>query len=58
MDKLWLENNSDLKILRYKVCPTELKAGFIECLLDIELGKLQEQDGVAGVLDRELIVKY
>jgi len=44
---LWLENNSDLIILRYKVFPTELKAGFIECLLDIEFGKLQEQDRVA-----------
>ena len=58
MDKLWLENNLDLKLLPYKVCPTELKAGFIECLVGIELDKLQAQDGVAGVLDRELIVKY
>ena len=58
MDKLWLENNLDLKLLPYKVCPTELKAGFIECLVGIELDKLQAQDGVSGVLDRELIVKY
>ena len=58
MDKLWLENNLDLKLLPYKVCPTELKAGFIECLVGIELDKLQADDGVAGVLDRELIVKY
>ena len=58
MDKLWLENNLDLKLLPYKVCPTELKAGFIECLVGIELDKLQANDGVAGVLDRELIVKY
>ena len=58
MDKLWLENNLDLKLLPYKVCPTELKAGFIECLVGIELDQLQAEDGVAGVLDRELIVKY
>ena len=58
MDKLWLENNLDLKLLPYKVCPTELKAGFIECLVGIELDKLQANDGVSGVLDRELIVKY
>jgi len=58
MDKLWLENNLDLKLLPYKVCPTELKAGFIECLVGIELDKLQANDGMAGVLDRELIVKY
>jgi phosphatidylinositol-4,5-bisphosphate 3-kinase len=58
MDKLWLENNLDLKLLPYKVCPTELKAGFIECLVGIELDKLQANDGMSGVLDRELIVKY
>ena len=58
MDKLWLENNLDLKLLSYKACPTELKAGFIKCLVGIELEKSQAQYGVAGVLGRELIVKY
>ena len=58
MDKLWLEGGLDLKLLPYKVCPTELKAGFIECLTGEELDKLQGYFGVSGVLDRELIVKY
>lgn len=58
MDKLWLDNNLDLKLLPYKVCPTELKAGFIECLKGTELDKLQMIQGMAGALNRELIVKF
>lgn len=58
MDKLWLDNNLDLKLLPYKVCPTELKAGFIECLTGTELDKLQMIQGMAGALNRELIVKF
>ena len=58
MDKLWLEGGLDLKLLPYKVCPTELKAGFIECLIGEELDKLQGKEGISGVLDRELIVKH
>ena len=57
MDKLWLDNNLDLKVFPYKVCPTELRAGFIECLTGIELDKLQSQQGVSGALNRELIVQ-
>ena len=57
MDKLWLDNNLDLKVFPYKVCPTELRAGFIECLTGIELDKLQSQQGVSGALNRDLIVQ-
>ena len=30
MDKIWMENNLDLKFTIYNVCPTELKCGFTE----------------------------
>ena len=58
MDKLWLDNNLDLKLLPYKVCPTGLKAGFIECLAGIELDKLQMKQGIGGAFNKELIVNF
>ena len=30
MDKIWMENNLDLKFCIYNVCPIELKCGFVE----------------------------
>ena len=30
MDKIWMENNLDLKFSIYNVCPIELKCGFME----------------------------
>ena len=30
MDKIWMENNLDLKFTIYNVCPIELKSGFME----------------------------
>ena len=59
MDKLWLNENLDLKLITYKVCPTEINAGYIECVNDAkELAELQNKNGVDGALDRELIIKY
>lgn len=58
MDKLWLDNNLDLKLLSYKVHPTEVNAGFIECVTAKELAQIQNKSGVSGALDRELIIKY
>ena len=59
MDKLWLNNNLDLKLITYKVCPTEINAGYIECVNEAkELAELQNKSGVDGALDRELIIKY
>ena len=58
MDKLWLDNNLDLKLLSYKVHPTEVNAGFIECVIAKELAQIQNKSGVSGALDRELIIKY
>ena len=30
MDKIWMENNLDLKFSTYNVCPIDLKSGFVE----------------------------
>ena len=58
MDKLWLDNNLDLKLITYKVCPTEINAGYIECVDAKELSQIQNQGGVGGALDRDSIIKY
>ena len=58
MDKLWLDNNLDLKLITYKVFPTEINAGYIECVDAKELSQIQNQGGVGGALDKESIIKY
>ena len=58
MDKLWLENNLDLKLITFKICPTELYAGYIEFVYFSELHKIQNSSGVIGVLDKEVIIKF
>ena len=58
MDKMWLENDLDLKISPYKILPTELKAGFIEFATGEVLDGLQKKEGFWGALDRELLIKH
>ena len=58
MDKLWLDNNLDLKLITFKICPTELYAGYIEFVYFSELYKIQNSSGVIGVLDKEVIIKF
>ena len=58
MDKLWLDNNLDLKLITFKICPTEIFAGYIEFVYFSELYKIQNSSGVIGVLDKEVILKY
>ena len=58
MDKMWLENDLDLKISPYKILPTELKAGFIEFATGEVLDGLQKKEGFGGALDRELLIKH
>jgi len=58
MDKLWLDNNLDLKLITFKICPTELYAGYIEFVYFSELYKIQNSSGVIGVLDKEAIIKF
>ena len=59
MDKLWIDNNLDLKITSYRVLPTGLKEGFIEFVRASVVDRLQQDEGgVSGSLDRELILKH
>jgi len=58
MDKLWLDNDLDLKITAYKVQPTGLKEGLIEFCRAHSVSALQQKEGVGGALDRELILKF
>jgi len=58
MDKLWLDNNLDLKLITFKICPTEIFAGYIEFVYFSELYKIQNSSGVIGVLDKEFIIKF
>ena len=58
MDKLWLDNNLDLKLITFKICPTEIYAGYIEFVYFSELYKIQNSSGVIGVLDKEVIIKF
>ena len=58
MDKMWLDSNLDLKITAYKVLPTGLKDGFMEFVEGQDVSEIQNNEGVGGALDRELILKF
>ena len=55
---MWIDNNLDLKITSYKVLPTGMKEGFIEYVKASVIDKLQQDEGVSGALDRELLLKH
>lgn len=58
MDKMWIDNGLDLKIVTYQVLPTGMKEGFIEYVRASVIDKLQQNEGVSGALDRELLLKH
>ena len=58
MDKLWLDNNLDLKLTTYMICPFDLFSGYIEYINFTELYKIQNSSGIIGVLDKEAIIKF
>ena len=59
MDKLWLENDLDLKPSIYNVCPIELKCGYMEFVNGNILEGVQKEEGLlGGALDRELLYNY
>jgi hypothetical protein len=58
MDKMWLDNDLDLKITAYYAQPTALKEGYIEFVPSDSISKIQQKDGVGGALDRELLIKH
>ncbi len=55
MDKMWLDNDLDLKITAYYAQPTALKEGYIEFVPSDSISKIQQKD---GALDRELLIKH
>ena len=58
MDKLWLQNNLDLKLITYKVFPTDLNFGYIELIDSTSLNAIKNSSGMGGALDREIIIKH
>ena len=59
MDKIWLENDLDLKLSIYNVCPLELKCGFMEFVEGTPLEEVQKKENdLGGALDKELLYKY
>ena len=58
IDNLWLNNNLDLKLITYKVFPTDLNIGYIEYINSVSLNAIKNSSGVAGTLDREIIIKH
>ena len=59
MDKIWLENDLDLKLSIYNVCPLELKCGFVEFVEGTPLEEVQKKENdLGGALDKELLYKY
>ena len=58
MDKLWLENDLDLKVFGYSVIPTGQKEGFMENNYALPYNKVQTSKSISGIFDRELIKKH
>ena len=58
MDKLWLNNGLDLKLITYLICPSDIYAGYIEYVNYTELYRIQNSSGIIGVLDKEAIIKF
>lgn len=58
MDKMWLDNDLDLKITAYKVLPTGITDGFIQFVSAKEIDSLQMDQGFSGAFDRELLNTY
>jgi phosphatidylinositol-4,5-bisphosphate 3-kinase len=59
MDKIWLENDLDLKLSIYNVCPLELKCGFMEFVEGYPLEDVQKSENSSrGALDTELLYNY
>lgn len=58
MDKLWLENDLDLKVFGYSVLPTGTKDGFLEKCNALPYNEVQTGKTLSGIFDRELIKKH
>ena len=59
MDKIWLENDLDLKLSIYNICPIGLKYGFMEFVDGTTIEEVQNTEStIGGALDRELLYNY
>jgi phosphatidylinositol-4,5-bisphosphate 3-kinase len=58
MDRLWLENDLDLKVFGYSVLPAGQKYGFMEKCEALPYNSVQTGKSISGIFDRELIKKY
>ena len=59
MDKMWLENELDLKISTYNVCPIELKSGFVEFVNANVLEGIQKKEGLlSGSMNKGTLYRY
>lgn len=58
MDRLWLENDLDLKVFGYAVLPAGQKHGFMEKCEALPYNSVQTGKSISGIFDRELIKKY
>ena len=54
MDKIWMENNLDLKLSVYNVCPIELKSGFMEFVEGSPVEEIQKNVNGGGILQDSL----
>lgn len=58
MDRLWLENDLDLKVFGYSILPIGQKHGFMEKCEGLTYNSIQTGKSISGIFDRELIKKY
>jgi len=58
MDRIWLENDLDLKVFGYSVLPSGQKEGFMEKCEALPYNKVQTGKSISGIFDRELIKKF
>ena len=54
MDKIWMENNLDLKFCIYNVCPIELKCGFMEFVEGSPVEEIQKNMNGGDILQDTL----
>ena len=54
MDKIWMENNLDLKFSVYNVCPIDLRSGFMECVDALPVEDIQKLIGGGSILQDTL----
>jgi phosphatidylinositol-4,5-bisphosphate 3-kinase len=57
MDKIWMENNLDLKFSLYNVCPIDLRSGFMEAVEALPVENIQKDIGGGSIL-QDILYRY